>query len=128
MKHCSDEGLTLETSAFQIFHGGNSTFINSSDKTKFSLSENRPELLFQKTLKDLTQCSIKLFSIEVFVRSGVNLPHQPSPLGQSLRATGNERLASSPAQDGPGVKRGKVKSATSLEGPSGRRLSPVSVA
>ena len=31
----SDEGLTLETSAFQIFHGGNSTFINSSDKTKF---------------------------------------------------------------------------------------------
>ena len=32
---CSDEGLTLETSAFQIFHGGNSTFINSFDKTKF---------------------------------------------------------------------------------------------
>ena len=31
----SDEGLTLETSAFQIFHGGNSTFINSFDKTKF---------------------------------------------------------------------------------------------
>ena len=30
-----DEGLTLETSAFQIFHGGNSTFINSFDKTKF---------------------------------------------------------------------------------------------
>ena len=30
----SDEGLTLETSAFQIFHGGNSTFINSFDKTK----------------------------------------------------------------------------------------------
>ena len=34
---CSDEGLTLETSAFQIFHGGNSTFINSFDKTKFFL-------------------------------------------------------------------------------------------
>ena len=32
-----DEGLTLETSAFQIFHGGNSTFINSFDKTKFLL-------------------------------------------------------------------------------------------
>ena len=31
----SDEGLTLETSAFQIRHGGNSTFINSFDKTKF---------------------------------------------------------------------------------------------
>ena len=30
----SDEGLTLETSAFQIFHGDNSTFINSFDKTK----------------------------------------------------------------------------------------------
>ena len=33
----SDEGLTLETSAFQIFHGGNSTFIISFDKTKFPL-------------------------------------------------------------------------------------------
>ena len=32
----SDEGLTLETSAFQFFNGGNSTFINSFDKTKFS--------------------------------------------------------------------------------------------
>ena len=31
--HSSDEGLTLETSAFQIFHGGNFTF----DKTKFLL-------------------------------------------------------------------------------------------
>ena len=34
---CSDEGLTLETSAFLIFHGGNSTFINLFDKTKFLL-------------------------------------------------------------------------------------------
>ena len=32
----SDEGLTLETSSFQIFHRGNSTFINSFDKSKFS--------------------------------------------------------------------------------------------
>ena len=32
----SDEGLTLETSAFQIIHGGISTFINTFDKTKFS--------------------------------------------------------------------------------------------
>ena len=30
----SDEALTLETSAFQIFHGGISTFINAFDKTK----------------------------------------------------------------------------------------------
>ena len=34
-KRSSDEGLTLEKSAFQIFHGGNFTFINSFDKTKF---------------------------------------------------------------------------------------------
>ena len=31
----SDEGLTLETSAFLIFHGGYSSFINSFDETKF---------------------------------------------------------------------------------------------
>ena len=30
-----DERLILETSAFQIFQGGNLTFINSFDKTKF---------------------------------------------------------------------------------------------
>ena len=28
-----DEGLTFETSAFLTFHGGNSNFINSFDKT-----------------------------------------------------------------------------------------------
>ena len=32
----ADKGLTLETSAFQIFHGSNSTFINSFDHSKFS--------------------------------------------------------------------------------------------
>ena len=32
----SDEGLTLVTSAFKIFHGGDSSFINSFDETKFS--------------------------------------------------------------------------------------------
>ena len=38
----SDEGLTLETSAFQIFHGSNSTFINSFGKPFFvSLSHRR---------------------------------------------------------------------------------------
>ena len=39
----SDEGLTLVTSAFQIFHGGNSTFINSLDETKFLHSQLRPQ-------------------------------------------------------------------------------------
>ena len=34
----SEEGLTLETSAFQIVHGGNSTFINTFDKTQISCS------------------------------------------------------------------------------------------
>ena len=29
------EGLTLEPSAFQVFHVGNSTFINFFDKAKF---------------------------------------------------------------------------------------------
>ena len=33
----SNEGLTLEMSAFQIFDGSNPTFINSFDKTKFSI-------------------------------------------------------------------------------------------
>ena len=32
----SEEGLTLEKSPFLLFHGGNSTFINSFDKTKVS--------------------------------------------------------------------------------------------
>ena len=31
----SDDGLKLETSAFQIFHGGYLTFINSFDKINF---------------------------------------------------------------------------------------------
>ena len=32
----ADERLTLGTSAFCTFHGGNSTLINSFDDTKFS--------------------------------------------------------------------------------------------
>ena len=32
----AEKRLTLETSTFQIFHRGNSTFINSFHKTKFS--------------------------------------------------------------------------------------------
>ena len=44
----SDERLTLETSVFLNFHGGNSTFINSFDKTKFlfdSLTDAAPQFL-----------------------------------------------------------------------------------
>ena len=37
----SDEGLTLEMSALQMFHGGNSTVINSFDKTKFLFHSHR---------------------------------------------------------------------------------------
>ena len=45
----SDKGLTLETPAFQIFHGGNSTFINSFDKTKFvPLALWLPRFSYQK--------------------------------------------------------------------------------
>ena len=36
-----DEGLTLETSAFQIVHGGNSTFINTFDKPNFPVRLNQ---------------------------------------------------------------------------------------
>ena len=36
----SAEGLTLETSAFHIVHGGNSTCINTFDKTKFRVSSD----------------------------------------------------------------------------------------
>ena len=48
----SDEGLTLETSAFSIFHGGNSTFINAFDKTKFLLDseENSQGFIFTISL------------------------------------------------------------------------------
>ena len=48
---CSDEGLTLEKSAFQIFHGGNSTFTNSSDKNPifmfhcYGLTDATPQFL-----------------------------------------------------------------------------------
>ena len=46
MKHLesSSKGLTLETSDFQIFHGGNSTLNNSFDKSKFLCC--KPRLLF----------------------------------------------------------------------------------
>ena len=46
----SDEGLTLETSAFKIFHGGYSTFINSFDKTQFlphSRTDAAPQILLK---------------------------------------------------------------------------------
>ena len=44
----SDEGLTLETSTFQIFHGGNSTFTNSFDKHQIffhSPTDSAPQFL-----------------------------------------------------------------------------------
>ena len=41
-KFRSDEGLMLETSAFQMFHGGNSPFMNSFDKNKFTVTNNTP--------------------------------------------------------------------------------------
>ena len=37
LRQSSDEGLTLETSAFEIFHNGNLTYINAFDKTKLLL-------------------------------------------------------------------------------------------
>ena len=39
----SDEGLTFETSDFQIFRSGDSTFIISFDKTKFSKDCNKQD-------------------------------------------------------------------------------------
>ena len=35
IEYRSNEGLTHETSAFQIFHGGNSSLMNSFEKTQF---------------------------------------------------------------------------------------------
>jgi len=53
----SDEGLTLETSALQLFHGGNSTFINSFEKPNFYVGEMsrqvRPGKLYDLYNKDL---------------------------------------------------------------------------
>ena len=51
----SDEGLTLETSAFRVNHGGNSTFIISFDKTKFllSLSQRRSTTVSLETINPL---------------------------------------------------------------------------
>ena len=66
----SDEGLTLETSAFQIFHGGNFSFIrNSFDKTKFSLftlpPPQRHSFLLVSFLVEI--CLIILCSILLFL-------------------------------------------------------------
>ena len=44
-----DEGLTLETSAFQIFHGGHSTFINSFDKINNSFLASLASVFTRKT-------------------------------------------------------------------------------
>ena len=55
----NDEALTLETSAFQILHGGNSIFINSFDKTKFPCSTFPPmqhHTVFRN--KNFVNCSL----------------------------------------------------------------------
>ena len=46
-----DEGLTLETSAFQLFHLGNSTFIHSFDKSK--LPRIAQQTLFNRDRSEL---------------------------------------------------------------------------
>ena len=63
----SDEGLTLEMSALLIFHGGNSTFINTLDKTKFlfhSLSCAAPQILYK-----LEFC-LTIFNVSWFLAGG----------------------------------------------------------
>ena len=61
----SDEGITLEMSAFQIVEGGNSTFINTFDKTKFpvSLSHRRSTTVSLETrnlFSDIIKDKMKL--------------------------------------------------------------------
>ena len=72
----SDDALMLETSAFQIFHGGNLTFINSFDKTKFSF-ERLSFFLEGSTLRH-DQASNKTFCliyrIPLSVRNNFKIP------------------------------------------------------
>ena len=49
----NDEGLTLEMSAFQFFQGGNLTFMNPFDKTKFSYALLRHAVIFCLFVKKL---------------------------------------------------------------------------
>ena len=58
----SDKGQTLETLAFQIFHGYNSTFINSFHKSKFLFHSSidvvsqfleKLEILFDETFSSV---------------------------------------------------------------------------
>ena len=55
----SDEGLTLETSAFLTFHCGNSTFMTSFDKTKFLFKLSTGLLVQTAGQKAYLDCSIK---------------------------------------------------------------------
>ena len=58
----SDEGLTLKTSAFQLFHGGNSTVINYYDKTKFSdLHILNKMIIIPQLGKDTSERRIRIF-------------------------------------------------------------------
>ena len=69
----SDKRLTLETSAFQIFHRGNSTFINSFHKTKF-VNHSSTDVVAQFLEK------LEILSDETFSRfeniDGRNLIHR----------------------------------------------------
>ena len=60
----SDEGLTLETSAFQIFHGGNSTFMNSFDKTKF-LFHSPTDHCFFRSRNLFAETSVRLRKVKL---------------------------------------------------------------
>ena len=69
----SDKRLTLETSAFQIFHRGNATFINSFHKTKFSFHSSteviaqfleKLEILFGETFSRVDH-ALKILTDEI---------------------------------------------------------------
>ena len=72
----NDEGLTLETLAFQIVHGGNSIFINTFDNTTFSFLKVVESGLFEPLFRlprDTPTCGmflkpLKQNSYHVFYR------------------------------------------------------------
>ena len=68
-----DKGLTLETSAFQIFQGGNLTFINSFENQIFvSLSDRRSTTVSLETGKPYN-ISLVLLSVPVFVTLAIGI-------------------------------------------------------
>ena len=87
----SDKGLTLETSAFQIFHGGNSTFINSFDKTKFS------SFYVSSTL--YVCLSYVRVTVPRTASTNARYPFNNSPLGFSKVSCCSVILANTPASN-----------------------------